>query len=289
MGIRKSYTVDSVAAPSGIKTLDYDGNENLIAAGGTIYLDSGDTIDSNIFTISTTWQTLTADVDNGGGDITLTTKTIKGLGGNEYVVKVNVDITGNMNVATSVLYVKSYNSSDTLLETRTIALPTMSTTSADYYLNLSSLLAASYITVSGTMKEASGDYDAVITVDLEDMDEIPHGCTFTIGTEAANVINVALQLLASDGSALTGRGLVDIYLSDDQYGNTCASTAEGIAIGTDGIIVAADASLNSIKVLSESDGDIDINITETTGADTYYMVVVMPSGKKIVSDPIVFA
>ena len=41
-------------------------------------------------------------------------------------------------------------------------------------------------------------------------------------------------------------------------------------------------------LVSEADGDIDINITES-GTDTFYLVLVMPNGKLIVSDAITFA
>lgn len=290
MGIRKSYTLNAVLAPSGSTIKDFDENKVFVAAGGTVYLDSEiAALTTDLYTENTTWQTLTADVDNGGGDITLTNTTIKGIANTEYVIKVNTDITGNMNVATSTITVKAYSSADALLETRTINLPAMSTTSRDDYVNLSTLLGASYIVIGGTMKEAAGDYEAVITVSLESMDEIPYGVKFSAGAEAANVINLAIQLLASDGSDLVGRGVIDFYLSDDMYGNTCASTAEGLAIGTDGIIIGGHASLNSITILSEADGDIDIDITESTGADVYYAVVILPGGKKIVSDQIVFA
>jgi len=290
MGLRKSYTVNSVNASSGITTRNFDGTIETVSAGGTIYLDSDDVSANSIyFTENSTWKTLTADVDNGSGDVTLTSKTIKGIANTEYVVKINTDISGNMNVDTSTITVKAYSSADVLLETRTVYLPTLNATDRDDYVNLSSLLGASYIVIGGTMKEAAGDYEATITVSLESMDEIPAGCTFTIGTEAANVINLGIQLLASDGSALSGRGIIDFYLSDDAFGDTVASAAEGLAIGTDGSIIFADSSLNSLKIISEDDGDIDINITESTGADVYYAVVILPNRKKIVSDKIVFA
>ena len=289
MGLRKSYTLSSTEAPSGSMIKNFDGTVVKVSAGGTVYLDSEiAALTTSLFTLNTTWQTLTADVDNGDGDYTLETKTIKGISNTEYVIKVNTDISGNLTAADSTILIKAYDSDDTLLETRTITLPAINDTDRDDYVDMSGLLGASYITVDGTMKEAAGDYEATITVDLEDVDEIPAGCIFTIGAENTNVINLGIQLLADDGSALVGRGLIDFYISDDMYGNTCASTVDSLAIGTDGVVIGTDASLNSIRILSESDGDIDINITEATGADVYYGVVILPNGKKIVSDKIIF-
>ena len=243
MGLRKSYTVNAVLS-EGLSMVNFDNLKVSRAAGESIYLDSdiGDLM-TDFVTLNVEWQTLTADVDNGSGDISLTDKTIKGIANTEYVVKVNTAVSGNMDVATSTIVIKAYDSSDTLLETRTIALPTINDTNRDDYVNLSSLLGASYIVVDGTMKEATGDYEATITVSLENVAEIPAGCIFTIGAEAADVINLGIQLLASDGSELSGRGIIDFYLSDDALGNSVSSTAETIAIGTDGAILASKGNL----------------------------------------------
>jgi len=288
MGLRKSYTVSSVTAPSGLTMLNYDGILETVAAAGTIYLDSdiGDAM-SYFLTENTTWKTLTGTSTTG--DVTLTNKTIKGIANAEYTIKINTAVSGNMDVATSTLTVKTYSSADVLLETRTIYLPTLSSTNRDDYVNLSTLVGASYVVIGGVLKNATGDYTATITVSFEALDEVPSGCKFVIGTEGGNVINLGIQLIASDGSDLVGRGLIDFYISDDMYGNTCATAADSLAIGTDGVIIGNDATLNSCRILSESDGDIDINITEAGGAATYFGVVILPDGKKIVSDKIIFA
>jgi hypothetical protein len=117
----------------------------------------------------------------------------------------------------------------------------------------------------------------------------PFEVGFTVGAEATNVINVAIQLSDNNSAELTARACVYAYLSDDANGDTIAGTAPsgGVAIGTDGVAdpVTAD---KSFMLISESDGDIDLDITET-GADTWYLVVVDPLGKLHVSDAITFA
>ena len=116
----------------------------------------------------------------------------------------------------------------------------------------------------------------------------PSGATFTIGAEAGNVSNVAVQLLDGNGDEIATRSAVSFYLSDDADGDTVVAAATSLAIGTDGI--ALEYISNSAGVLvSEADGDIDINIGDASGAATYYLVLIMPSGELVVSDVITFA
>ena len=111
---------------------------------------------------------------------------------------------------------------------------------------------------------------------------------FTIGAEAANVINVGIQL--KDGVSEVGERLcVKAYLSDDANGDSVADTAPTtVAIGTDGVLIPL-VTGKCFLLTSEVDGDIDINITLSSGADTWYLVVVLPDGRLVVSDAITFA
>jgi hypothetical protein len=118
---------------------------------------------------------------------------------------------------------------------------------------------------------------------------LPNTVSFTIGAEAANAINVVVQL--QDGlQAISERGCVFAYLSDDANGDSIAATAPdgGWAIGTDGLLIPIVAN-KAANLVSESDGDIDITITHAGGADTFYLVVVLPDGSLSVSDAITFA
>lgn len=112
-----------------------------------------------------------------------------------------------------------------------------------------------------------------------------------VGAEntGAGTINVAIQLKDSAGADLAVRGGVLAYLSDDAAGDTVAGTAPdgGWAIGTDGMLIPLVADKTAMLV-SEADGDIDITITES-GADTWYLILVMPDGKLVASDAITFA
>lgn len=112
---------------------------------------------------------------------------------------------------------------------------------------------------------------------------------FVIGGEAANVINVAIQLKDSAGADLVVRGSIFAYLSDDANGDSLAGTAPsgGVAIGTDGLAIPLVAG-KAFLLTSEADGDIDLDITEA-GAATWHLILVMPDGKLVASGAITFA
>lgn len=113
---------------------------------------------------------------------------------------------------------------------------------------------------------------------------------FTIGAEAADVINVAVQLSDFKSKNLGEFGYVWAYLSDDSGGDGVSATAPsgGVAIGTDGSIIVEPTASLVFLLQSEADGDIDLDITEV-GVDTWYLVLVLPDGRKAVSGAITFA
>lgn len=110
----------------------------------------------------------------------------------------------------------------------------------------------------------------------------------TVGAEAANVINVAVQMKDAAGEDLAVRGSVMAYLSDDVNGDSVAGTApDTVAIGTDGLAIPLVAG-KAFQLVSEADGDIDLDITED-GADTWYLILVLPDGRLVASDAITFS
>lgn len=115
------------------------------------------------------------------------------------------------------------------------------------------------------------------------------GATITVGAEAADVINVAIQLQGNQSADAAQALGVLAYLSDNSDGSTLIATAHsgGVAVGTDGLAIELTADKVFVLV-SESDGDIDLDITEA-GAKTAYLVLVAPNGELIVSDAITHA
>jgi|APSaa5957512493_1039668.scaffolds.fasta_scaffold87377_2 hypothetical protein len=111
----------------------------------------------------------------------------------------------------------------------------------------------------------------------------------TVGAEAANVITVAIQLNDENGDAIAVPSGVIICLFDDAAGaalNTDNYTT--VAAGTDGFVIE----LVADKVLlagSESDGDIDVAITLSSGAATSYVGVLLADGSWAVSAAVTHA
>ena len=111
----------------------------------------------------------------------------------------------------------------------------------------------------------------------------------SVGTEADDAIAITIQLKDKrNGNALAERASILAYISDDANGNSVAGTApDSVAIGTDGLAIPLVAG-KCFLLTSEADGDIDLAIGED-GADTWYLVLVMPHGELIVSGAITFA
>jgi hypothetical protein len=113
--------------------------------------------------------------------------------------------------------------------------------------------------------------------------------TFTVGTEATDVITVAVQLKDRNSNDIGERVKVGWFLSDDANGDSLVATAAsgGVAAGTDGWVSSDVTGKRGIAV-SESDGDIDIAITHS-GAKVCYLGLIMPSGNVVMSGAVTFA
>lgn len=112
--------------------------------------------------------------------------------------------------------------------------------------------------------------------------------SFVIGAESANVINVGLQF-QDNGEDVGEKVACRAYLSDDADGNSVVATAPtSVAIGTDGVAIPLVAG-KCFELISEDDGDLDLDITLSSGGATYYLAVILPDGRVTVSDAITFA
>jgi hypothetical protein len=111
---------------------------------------------------------------------------------------------------------------------------------------------------------------------------------FTIGAETSNIINVGIQL-KNGVNDLDYRCALHAYLSTDAEGDDVVGTAPTtVAIGTDGVCIPL-VTGKCFLLISEADGDIDLNITLSSGAATYYLVLLLPNGKTVASGAITFA
>lgn len=108
--------------------------------------------------------------------------------------------------------------------------------------------------------------------------------TFTVGTEATNVINVAVQVKDENGKAIAQRVCLDVWLSDAATGAGVVATAPSgtVVIGTNGTLLDVTGAKKLFKVWTDAQGRFDINITEA-GVKTEYLAVKLPDGSINVS------
>lgn len=119
---------------------------------------------------------------------------------------------------------------------------------------------------------------------------VAQDAAISIGTEATDAITVTIQLKGAGGANLEQIGHVHAYLSDAATGVAISGTAPAtsVAAGTNGKIVKELTTKLAWWLQSSAAGVINLVITES-GADTWYLVVVLPDGRQVVSDAITFA
>lgn len=133
------------------------------------------------------------------------------------------------------------------------------------------------------------DGNTVISGTLTVADQL-QAATITVEAEGVgDVVTVTIQLEDLAGSDIAAAGGLLAYLSDDSDGSSLVATAPdgGIAIGTDGLAIETIAN-KAMWLVSESDGDIDLIVTES-GSKTEYLVLVLPDGSLVVSGAITHA
>lgn len=104
---------------------------------------------------------------------------------------------------------------------------------------------------------------------------------FTVTDNDTTTPNVACQFKDVGGNDIDHPVAVIMYLTTDAYGQTLAvdgtDTTE-IAIGTDGTILAELSTDIIALVVSETDGDLDMEIT-VADTKTVYFNLIMPNGE----------
>lgn len=113
--------------------------------------------------------------------------------------------------------------------------------------------------------------------------------TITIGTEADDAINVAVQLKDANGVAIAEKCGIEAYLSDvaTGLGITATAPSSGVAVGTNGLAIELITD-KFFSITSNASGQFDLTLTEA-GVATWYLVLKMPDGSIIISDAITFA
>ena len=110
------------------------------------------------------------------------------------------------------------------------------------------------------------------------------GATIVVGAAHTDTIAATIQLTDYAGDDIAYAGTVTAFLSSDSAGLNAATAAPttDLANGTDGEVEILLAS-HVYLLTSEADGDIDVTLGYTTGAHDFFLVVVLPNGKRIVS------
>lgn len=114
----------------------------------------------------------------------------------------------------------------------------------------------------------------------------PYDADFTIGAEAANVINVSLQLKDVEDAAFEEATVLSFWLCSDPEGETPAAADTSVAATVGGLLEELTA-LTSYTAVTDVNGELAIDIEHSADA-SFYLTVVLPNGKKIVSGEIDF-
>lgn len=136
------------------------------------------------------------------------------------------------------------------------------------------------------VKQTEAKYEAIKELQNTHLD-----ASFTIGAENTNAINVAVQLKSDKSQlAITSRRHVRVYLSGVNTGASVVGTAPngGTVIGTNGVIAVSLTANKVFDIVTDASGRFDLTLTDS-GTPTFYMVVVMPNGRLVISGAITFA
>lgn len=122
-----------------------------------------------------------------------------------------------------------------------------------------------------------------VVEELNLLDNQVASVTFVVGADVGDDVNVALQFNDAAGVAMATPVCVPWYFSSDALGLDPLTVAHdgGTVIGTDGALIEMVANLSGLMI-SEADGDLDIDVTDA-GAFTAYLVVILPTGELAIS------
>ena len=136
----------------------------------------------------------------------------------------------------------------------------------------------------------NGLYDVLTELQTEitaikaDWANVVCDAVITPGAAHTDTIAATIQLKDYLGADMAVSNSVIAYLSSDAAGLNKATAAPTTDLdnGTDGEVEILLAS-HVYLLTSEVDGDIDVTLGYTTGAHDFFLVVILPNGKRIVS------
>lgn len=113
---------------------------------------------------------------------------------------------------------------------------------------------------------------------------------FTVGVEGSNAINVVVSANGAPGAVPAKLPKLVGWVSDDSDGSSVAATAPTtLAIQSSGRGTLTEHVANKVFTLTLDDnGKADVEFGDA-GADTWYLVIVLPSGAVQVSGAVTLA
>lgn len=210
--------------------------------------------------------------------------------GNPKYVAIDYRTIGSTMPANSTIVVDFYARGGMLLEQKSETLAAAASTHGYELITSDYIGRAEYIVVTFNSKQTTSAYtvSAVVTIlDEKSTNYISSqgdlaGATVTGGAAAtAAAVNAKIQLTDILGADITNTALVYVWLSSDASGETPAAVATSVAIGTDGSIIETHTAKQSFTIMSEDDGDIDIDVTHNA-ATTFYLNVAIPGREPVV-------
>lgn len=146
------------------------------------------------------------------------------------------------------------------------------------------------VVADGGLKLGSGAGTAITSTaaEINTLDGIPAAATFTVGAESDDGITVTAQVKDANGDNISGyRGML-MYLSQSADGSDGTTNLPDEFDVNTGTVIQWIESLKSMYLCPSNTGAISVHIVYS-GAATYYLVLLLPSGKLAVSGAITFA
>ena len=110
-----------------------------------------------------------------------------------------------------------------------------------------------------------------------------YDAVITVGTLSGDVYPINIQLKDFEGKDLTVPAAIHAYITSDSSGldpADCTTDLHTTSEGDGAVLILL--TLYHYLLISEADGDIDVDF-EDDGTDDRYLVLVMPNGKLVVS------
>lgn len=142
-------------------------------------------------------------------------------------------------------------------------------------------LSVASVTATGTLTTENLVVDSV---------DVPTGATAVAAAEDSNNVDVVVTLLDADDAAIGNVATVQWWISDDSGGDGVCATAPT----TVGITPAGAGSIHQLVagkggwLTTNASGVCNVRVTDS-GSDTWYLVIVLPTGQRVVSNAITVA